>query len=123
MSLKMVLTINAILSLVFGLGFVFAPEMLLSHYAIEVGVGGAWMSRFFGAALLGYAVLAWMMRDSGPSDAREAGVTGLLVANGAGLVMSAMLQIQGLANVLGWSTVVLYAFFTAMYGYHRFMAK
>lgn len=123
MSLKLVLIINAVLGLVFGLGFVFAPELLLSHYAVEVGVGGAWMTRFFGAALLGFAVLAWMMSDSGPSDAREAGVTGLLVANGVGLVIAVLVMTNGLANALGWSTVVLYAFFTAMYGYHRFLAK
>jgi len=123
MSLKMVLMVNAILGLVFGLGFVFAPDMVLSHYAVEVGVGGAYMSRFFGGALLGYAVLAWMMSDSGPSDAREAGVTGLLVANGVGLVISVLMMTNGIANALGWSTVVIYIFFTGMYGYHRFMAK
>lgn len=123
MSLKLVLMINAVLALIFGLGFVFVPEMALSYYAVAVGVGGAYMSRFFGAALLGYAVLAWMMNDSGPSDAREAGVTGLLVANGAGLVISVMMMTNGIANALGWSTVVIYAFFTGMYGYYRFMAK
>jgi hypothetical protein len=123
MSLKIVLMVNAVLGLLFGLGFLFAPEMVLSQYAVEVGAGGAYMSRFFGAALLGYAALAWMMSDSGPSDAREAGVTGLLVANGAGLVISIMMMTNGIANEMGWSTVVIYAFFTGMYGYYRFMAK
>ncbi len=123
MSLKLVFTINAILSLVFGLGFLFAPEMVLSQYAVTVGVGGAWMTRFFGATVLGWGVLVWFMRDAGSSDAREAVLTGLFVAMLAGLIVAVMAQVEGVANVLGWSTVVLYAFFAAAYGYHRFMAK
>ena len=123
MSLKLVFTINAILSLVFGWGFLLAPEMVLSHYAVTVGVGGVWMTRFFGAAILGCGVLAWHMRDAGSSDAREAALTGLFVAMLAGLIVSVMVQVEGVANVLGWSTVALYAFFAAAYGYYRFIAK
>lgn len=123
MSLKLVLTINAILSLVFGLAFIFAPEATLTYYAVEIGVGGAWMSRFFGAAILGWGVLAWFMRDAGPSDAREAALTGLFVGMAVGFVVSLMGQMAGVANALGWSTVALYGVFTLAYGYYRFMAK
>ncbi len=42
---------------------------------------------------------------------------GNLAANGVGLVVTLLAQTEGIVNNLGWSTVVLFLFFTLGFGY------
>ena len=120
MKLSIVFTANAVVALLFGLGFVIAPAATLAPYGVTIDEAGVQVARFFGAALLGYAAITWFARNTEKSSARRALVLGLFLGFGIGFVVSLVNQLSGLQNALGWSTVVLYLLFTLAYGYFQF---
>ena len=121
MKLSTVMIANAVVSVLFGLGFILAPAQLLSLYGMTADAGGLLIGRLFGASLTGYALLTWLARNLAGGEVRQTIVTALFGGFAVGLIVSFVGQLSGLVNALGWSTVVIYALFTAAYGYFRFM--
>src|SRR5256885_4578435 len=64
MTLKTFFAIFALLSVLFGIGFVLAPGQVLSNYGVENSPAIAVMSRLFGGTLLAIAVIFWSARRS-----------------------------------------------------------
>ncbi len=122
MSLRTVFTINAIVAVLFGLAFVLAPAAALSPYGVTTDQAGLNISRLFGAATLGYAVLAWSARNAEDSAARRAIVLALFLGFAIGFFASLAGQLTGVVNALGWSTVAIYLLFALGYGYFQFSA-
>ena len=120
MKLGTVFTVNAIVALLFGLGFVLVPEATLAPYGVTTDQAGIDIARLFGAAVLGYAVLTWSARKSEESAARRAIVLALFLSFSIGLVVTVVNQLSGVANALGWSTVAIYLLFALGYGYFQF---
>ena len=114
-------TLNAIVAALYGLAFLIFPGALASLYGAALGPGGVYVARFFGAVVLGYAVLSWFAKDAVESGARRAIVLGFLVAWALGLVAALTGQLTGAVNALGWSTVLIYLLFTLGYGYFLFV--
>jgi hypothetical protein len=52
MTIKTFFTILAVLSFLFGVGFVLAPDQVLANYGIEHSPALALLGRLFGGALL-----------------------------------------------------------------------
>ncbi len=123
MNLKNLFTIAAVLSLLFGLAFLLMPVTALSWYGPEsMPAAGILMTRLFAASLLGVAVLAWLVRSQGASEARSAIVLGLVVMNTLGFVVSLQAQLAvGGPNQLGWSTVAIYLLMGLGFAYFKFM--
>ena len=119
--MKVIFIINSILSLLFGLAFVFLPGQLLSIYGITLGDAGLYIGQLFGAAILGYAVLAWFARNTEESPARRAILIALFTGFTIGFIMALIGQLTGVVNAVGWSTVAIYLFFAVAFGYLRFM--
>lgn len=120
MKLSSLFTITSILSLVFGLVFVVVPVQAISYYGVTLGVGGAIMTQFHGAALIGLGVIAWYAREAEDCSARTAIVTGFFAGNALAFVVAATAQLSGLANDLGWTTVAIAFLLAAGFGYFRF---
>lgn len=120
MTLSSLLTINSVVALLFGFGFVLAPETLMSFYGATLNDAGILIGRLFGAALIGYASLAWFARNAENSGARRAIVLAYFVGFAIGFGVSLSGQLSGVLNALGWSTVVIYLLFTLGYGYFQF---
>jgi hypothetical protein len=120
MKLGNLFAVNAVIAGLFGLGFVFAPGRVLAQYGLTVDAGFGLVAQLFGAALLGYAILTWLVRNAGDSDARRAIVLALFVSNAVGFVLSLMAQLKGVANQLGWSTVAIYLLLALGFAYFHF---
>ena len=99
---------NAVVAYIFGLALILIPEQTATLYDIQLTAGGAYMARLFGGALLSFGLLTWLVRHAAASPERRAIVLSLLLGNGAGFVVSLLAQLAGVANALGWSTVVLF---------------
>lgn len=123
MSLSLLFAINAVVAVLFGLGFVFAPNMLLAHYGVGVGAGGEFMTQICGAAFIGFGLVAWAMRRATAGAVRDGVLLGFLVGMVVGFVVALMGQLAGVTNALGWSTVALYGLFALGFGYYRFAAS
>jgi hypothetical protein len=119
--LSTLFTIFAVVSAIFGLTFVFVPELAMSFYGVAISPGGALVARLFGAALLGYAVLTWFARNAGDSDARKAIILALFVGETVGFIVALLGQLAGVVNALGWSTVAIYLLLALGFGYFQFI--
>jgi hypothetical protein len=97
------------LALVFGLGFLLAPGAVLPVYGVAVDPGITLMSRFFGAALVHLGVLLYLVRETrDPATQHGLALSGV-VGSVAGLAVAVMAVLGRVVNVVGWSTVVIYA--------------
>ena len=121
MKLSTLFIIYALISAVFGLTFVFAPETSLALYGITLSPGGISIARLFGAALLECGLVAWFARHAGDSEARKAIVLALFVGEAVGFIVALFGQLSGVVNALGWSTVAVYLLLALGFGYFQFM--
>lgn len=120
MNIKTFFTIHAIISLLFGLGMLLLLATVLSYYGVVADEVAQEMSRFVGSALLTYAAVLWLARESGDSPARRAIVLGFFLTMIVGVVVALHTQLTTTTNALGWTTVALYAVLALCYGYFQF---
>ena len=108
MTIKTFFAIFAVLSVLFGIGFVLAPGQVLSNYGVENSPTVALMSRLFGGTLLAMAVMLWSARDFQDESAVRAVLIGLGVSGAVNLVVAILATTSGTINALGWTTVLIY---------------
>jgi hypothetical protein len=108
MTLKTYFAIFAVLSILFGIGFVLAPGQVLSNYGVESSPAVVLMSRLFGGTLLAIAVILWSARDFREEVAVRAVLIGIGIADAVNLVVAVVATSSGTINALGWSTVLIY---------------
>ena len=113
--------IYAVISAIFGLTFVFMPETTLALYGIILSPGGVPIARLFGVALLEFALLAWLARNAGDSEARKAIILAVFVGEAVGFIVALLGQLSGVVNHLGWSTVAIYLLLALGFGYFQFI--
>lgn len=121
MKLSTLFTVHAIVALLFGLGFVFAPAAILAPYGITTNEAGIVIARLLGAAFLGFSVIAWSARNTEESGARRAIVLGFFLGFAVSSAASLFGQLSGVGNALGWSTVGIYLLLALGYGYFHFI--
>jgi hypothetical protein len=117
MTFRTLLIIKAVVCLVFGLFLLLAPGTLLSLLGAALNDGGTFTAREYGAALIGTLLLSWFAKDVKAADARGAILLDLLVYDLIGVIVTSSVAMSGVLNVLGWSIVVVYLFFTVGSGY------
>jgi hypothetical protein len=117
MTIRMFFTILAVLSFLFGVGFVLAPDQVLANYGIEHSPALALLGRLFGGALLTLGVILWLARDFRDEAAVRTVLVGGLVGDVVNFVVATMGTLAGTTNALGWSTVLIYLFGAVGSGY------
>ena len=117
MTIRMFFTILAVLSFLFGVGFVLAPDQVLANYGIEHSPALALVGRLFGGELLALGVILWLARDFRDEAAVRAVLVSTLVVGVVNLVVAIIGTLAGTTNALGWSTVLIYLFGAVGSGY------
>jgi hypothetical protein len=108
MKLKILLVINAIVTIVFGVAFICVPSQVYSQYGIESNLHLNYSGQIFGAALLAIALLSWLVRNTTDSVTKRAIVVAFFVGDTVGFIVSLIAQFRGAMNAVGWSVVVIY---------------
>lgn len=121
MKLSTMMTIKAVVCLVFGILFVLVPGPLMSIYGVSLGSGGALVARLYGASLLGNLLLTWFARNDAGSEALRASVLALMVYDAIGFVVALVAVLTGVMNALGWAVVALYLLLAVGFGYFQFV--
>jgi hypothetical protein len=99
----------AVLALVFGLGFLLVPAMVLPVYGVSTEPATVLMARFFGVALFHVGLLLYFLKDvRDPGSIRAMGLAGVS-GSLAGAAVALMGVTAGVVNSMGWSTVAIYA--------------
>ena len=117
MRLANLLIVNALVLFAFGVLMLFAPTGLMSLYEVTLGPTAVYVARLFAAAVIGFGILNWAARNVTDPAAVRAITLGNLSANGVGLVVTLLAQTEGIVGNLGWSTVLLFTFFTLGFGF------
>jgi len=108
MTLRTFFTVFAVLSALFGIGFLAAPNDVLAMYGFPASPHVAVMTRLFGGTLLALAVIQWMARDFRDEGALTALLLGLGVSHVVNLLVSIAATVAGTINALGWTTVLIF---------------
>lgn len=122
MKLSSVLVVSAIVSILFGIGFVAMPAAALAMYGVSLNTAGLFMTQLFGAALIEIGLVAWAVRYAADPGRQRGIALGFCVGTTIGFVVALQAVMGGVVNALGWSTVVLYGGFALAFGYLRFFA-
>lgn len=115
--MKTLLIINTATSILWGIGFLFAPAMTTATYDVALGEDGKAMTRFLGAAWLGLVPLTGLAARSENSEVRKLAVYAQSVGLSLGFAVSLYNQLGGVGNALGWSNVVIFALLAIGYLY------
>jgi hypothetical protein len=123
MTIRTFFAILAVLSVLFGIGFVLAPAQVLANYGIEHSPALALLGRLFGGALLTLGIILWLARDFRDDAATRTVLVAALVGDAVNLVVATMGTLSGVVNALGWSTVLISLFGAAGSGYFLMARK
>jgi len=123
MKFKTLMIIKAVVCLGFAPLLLFIPSQLLGLYGTAFSTAAALTARLYGASLVGNLLLTWFARKEEDSPARKAIVLDLFAYDAVALIASLILQVTGVLNMLGWSIVVIYLFFTIGFGYFLLQQK
>lgn len=114
--LRTFVSVHAVLLLLFGLGFLIAPNRVLAFFGAQTDPVGELASRAFAVNNLVLFVVMWIGRD----HLRTRMGKGLILALFAGCSITLLLAIQGQMNSVlgtsGWINVALYFIFAFGYG-------
>jgi hypothetical protein len=99
-----------------GIGFVLVPEQVATSYGMTTSVPTVLMSRLFGAALIGLALVFWFARD-GSSESMRGVFIATIIGNGLGLIVVVLGTTAGTLNSMGWVAALIYLFGAAGSGY------
>jgi hypothetical protein len=116
-NLKRFLAIAAVITLINGISYTLAPNALLPTYGVEPSAGSALGFRFFGAALLTFGLIMWLLRASNDWIAMRALLIGASVGNIVGIIVSLWAIFGHVMNAAGWLFVVTYAVLLLGYAY------
>lgn len=121
MKLNQFLIVAAIVTGLFGVGFLFAPEQMAAFYGTSFNAGGTVAARVAGASLIALAVMVWSSRDQNSAEMFRGILLGGLVANALDLVTLAYAASNGVVGSgIGWATVVLNLLLGAGFAYFLF---
>jgi hypothetical protein len=102
------LSITGALGVLFGLGFLLAPEASLASYGVPVAPHNVMQARYFGTTLFAFGLVVWLLRNVVDPSALRGVLLANVVGNGLGAALSAWSALSGLQNALAWSSVVIY---------------
>lgn len=112
MSFATLCTAAGVLSLLFGVSFIVAPEQTLATYGrVDAGASGMMLARYFGATLLTAGAALVALRNLDDAGAQRRHSIGLAAATAVALAVALYDVVTGQINALGWSSVVIYGWF------------
>ncbi len=111
MSDKALISIHAMIYAIFALALFFLPDLMWPMYGMEINDKYArFLSQHNSIFLFGIAAFAWLFRDANEygSTARKV-LTGLLLTNVMGVVVTLFACLKGVFSGFGWSDPAFFA--------------
>ena len=121
MKLRSVFILNTVVALLFALVFLLGPAFALKFFGLTQGKSEVLLAQVIGAALVGFAFLAWFAKDYADSQATQGAVLSLLIFSAIGFVVT-LLGVLSQVTRTGtlWLVVILFLLFAAGYAYFQF---
>ena len=125
MNYRIMFLANALVAVLFGLGFLFFPARVLGLFRTETFVATLLVARYFGTAMLALGLVLWFAKDITEEGIQRGMGIALLVGAAAGLIVTALGTFSSSAVIRanGWLAMVLYVLFGAGYAYLVFLKR
>lgn len=121
MKLANLLVLNAVIALVFALGFLIAPASMATTYGVAPTPAVLFLARLFGAEVLGVGLLCWFTRNTLADDLRRGMVLALLIIHAIGSVVLWIAIQDGVLSSMGWFALAIYLLLALGYAYFQFL--
>ena len=109
MTSRSLLTVTAVVAVLYGLAFLLIPDGINALYGVPSAPHTALYTRFFGSALLGFGVIDWFPKDFRSWDATRGVLIGTAVTTAVGGLIALSAVVTGLSNAMTWTSVLVYA--------------
>jgi hypothetical protein len=123
MNYRIMFVLNALVALVFGLGFLIIPNRILELFGTETYNSTVLVSRFFGTAMFALGLVLWFAKNADNESVQRGMGIALFVGALAGLIVTVMgvSSASGVIRSNGWIVIVLYLLFGLGYAYLVFL--
>lgn len=118
MKLKTLIVIMALLSLLWGAGFLLLPVQIWSLYGLDLDAAGKYISRELGSVFFMLGLILWFARNDPGSQSLRAIVIGLCIGNAIGFVVTLVGQLTTDVNAFGWVGAFLWLLLALGFGYY-----
>lgn len=123
MKVAVFLKVKAVICLVYGLGMMTLPGILIKFYGVSLDAAGIYLANLFGVCLIGLSLICWFTSAARASDLKQNILLSLAITDTAGFGLTLFHQFSGVINILGWTTVALWLLFAAGCLIYRFLIK
>jgi hypothetical protein len=107
-----------IVEAIFGIGFIFAPGILLDPMGVTLDETSTTFARLFGSALISFPVLLFFARRSASAEFKRGVVYCLFIYLIASTIILLITQLKGQMNAMGWTIIILHLVFLLWFGYY-----
>jgi hypothetical protein len=111
MSINVFIRITSAVAIVFGIGWLLAPEFMEATYGLQPNEVSVLTTRFLGLTHIGWGLAGWQVSESSDWTALRGLVVGNAAAQLIGVIVSVWYTVNGPFNAMGWSAVVIYGVF------------
>ncbi len=111
---------HSAVELLFALALLLIPATILTAYGLGSSKSGILLGQFFGVEFLTGGLLTLLARDVSDPGSRNAINYSILSSATVGFIISVGGTVSHTMNALGWSAVVIYAFFAIAFAYFQF---
>lgn len=123
MSYKFLFVLNALVSLILGLAFLFVPSRAMDFFGTETYAATLLVARFFGTALIAIGLLLWFAKDAAEEGVQKGVAWALLISSILGLIVNVIgiSPASGVIRANGWITIIVYVLFALGYAFMLFL--
>lgn len=118
--MKTLFLVYMIVEAIFGIGFLFAPGLLMAPMGVILDETSTTFARLLGTLILSIPVLLFFARKSSGSEFKTGVVYSVFVYLLLSTILLLITQLNGLMNAMGWGIVILHLSFMIWFGYYLF---
>ena len=122
MKLSTLIFIMALLSLLWGTGFILLPALMWSLYGLNLDASGIYVARELGTIFFTLGIILWLTRNNLGLKTQRAMATSLFIGNLLGFVVTLIGQFSSGVNAMGWVGAMLYLLLALGFGYYTLKA-
>lgn len=122
MKLRTLFMLDAAISVLLALGFLLGPATLLKFFGFTQGKTEMLLAQVVGAALVGFAALAWLARDATDLHASPGPTVALIIFGAIGFVVTLLALLSQVTRAgAAWILVVLFLVSAIAFAYFQFV--
>jgi hypothetical protein len=114
---RSLLSVIAVIGVIFGLVFLIFPQAIMSLYALDTDDVGYLMASFFGGSLVAFSIMLWLARKFKDQDIRRQVVLVLFISLILGTILSFWGWSYGIGNIIGLIPAILFLLGVLAAGY------